>query len=263
MPEREKLTVIVPTYNEEQNIAACLETVKWADEIFVVDSFSTDRTPEIARQGNVRFVQHEYVNSATQKNWAIPQATHPWVMIVDADERVTPELRDEVLQTLAANHAADGYRIGRINYFKDKKIRFSGWQNDSCLRLFKRDLGRYQDRQVHADVIVDGRVGRLKSSLIHRTFQSFDQYMRKFDRYTDWAAGDRDGRTATVRWAHLALRPMGRFFKQYVLKLGFLDGKEGLLISSLAAYSVFFKYAKLWERREDERNGNEGSDHPF
>ena len=195
MPEREKLTVIVPTYNEEQNIAACLETVKWAHEILVVDSFSRDRKRGIGRQGNVRFVQHEYVNSATQKNWAIPQATHPWVMIVDADERVTPELRDEVLQTLSANHAADGYRIGRINYFKDKKIRFSGWQNDSCLRLFKRDLGRYQDRQVHADVIVDGRVGRLKSSLIHRTFQSFDQDIREFERYTDWGAGDREGRS--------------------------------------------------------------------
>lgn len=254
MPPREKVTVIIPTFNEEVNIAACLDSVAWADEVFVVDSFSTDKTPEIAQSRGVRFVQHEYVNSATQKNWSIPQAAHPWVMIVDADERVTPELKEEILRVLGSP-AADGYDIRRENYFMGRRVRYCGWQSDMCLRLFRRDKGRYQDRQVHADVIIDGKVERLQHALIHETFRNFEQYMKKFDRYTTWAAGDRAKRTKNVNFAHLALRPMGRFFKQYVLKLGFLDGKTGLIICSLAAYSVFMKYAKLWEIREREANG--------
>jgi glycosyltransferase involved in cell wall biosynthesis len=252
MTEREKITVIIPTFNEERNLPECLATVRWADEIFVVDSFSKDRTPEIAGMHGVRLVQHEYVNSATQKNWAIPRARHPWVLIVDADERVPPELRDEILRTLESPNAADGYAIGRTNFFMGRRIRYSGWQNDSCLRLFRRDKGRYQDRHVHADAIVQGRVGRLRNKLLHNTFQDFDQYMKKFDRYTGWAAQDRARRTTRVRWHHLSLRPIARFLKQYVFKLGFLDGKAGLIISSLAAYSVFMKYAKLWEMRENQ-----------
>ncbi len=250
LAEREKITVIIPTFNEERNIADCIESVKWADEIFVVDSFSVDLTPRIAESRGVRFIQHEYENSAAQKNWAIPQATHPWVMVVDADERVTPELREDVLEVLRSKNPADGYYIYRLNHFIGKRVRFSGWQSDKCLRLFRRDKGRYQDRHVHADVVIEGRVEYLKHKLIHNTFTSFEQYMRKFDRYTSWAAKDRAIRTPVVRWHHLALRPMGRFFKQYFLKLGFLDGKAGLIISSLAAYSVFMKYAKLWEMRE-------------
>lgn len=254
LADREKITVIIPTHNEERNLPACLEGVGWADEIFVVDSFSTDSTPEIARRSGVRFVQHEYVNSATQKNWAIPQATHPWVMIVDADERVTAELRDEILQVLSGSPAFDGYDVGRANHFLGRPVRYSGWQNDTCLRLFRRDKGRYQDRHVHADVVIEGgRVGRLKNKLLHYTFTSYDQYMRKFDQYTSWAARDRAARTPVVRWHHLTLRPWGRFFKQYFLKLGVLDGKAGLIISTMAAFSVFLKYAKLWEIRENEK----------
>ena len=255
MPDRDKITVIIPTFNEEENLDACIDGVTWADEIFVVDSFSTDRTAEIAKSRDVRFVQHEYVNSATQKNWAIPQASHPWVLIVDADERVTPELRDEILAVPASPDPADGYDIGRTNYFKGQRIRYCGWQNDSVLRLFRRDLGRYQDRFVHADVIIRGRTDRLRAKLMHESFRSFDQYMKKFDRYTTWAASDRAKHTHNVGIRHLALRPFARFFKQYIIKLGFLDGRAGLIICTLAAYSVFMKYAKLWEMRLDERKG--------
>lgn len=253
MGSRKKITVIIPTGNEERNIEACLDSVAWADEVIVVDSFSEDATPQLARARGVRFVEHEYVNSATQKNWIIPQATHPWVMIVDADERVTPELRDEILATLERDGPADGYRIYRINHFMGKRIRYCGWQNDHCLRLFRRDKGRYQDREVHADVEIDGRVEFLRGKLLHYTFVSFEQYMKKFDRYTTLAASDRARSGRAVGVVNLLLRPMGRFFKQYVLKQGFRDGKAGLILCSLAAYSVFLKYAKLWERQVSER----------
>lgn len=252
-PPRARITALLPVCNEQANIEACLQSVAWADEVFVVDSFSTDETPEIARRHGAHVIQHEYINSATQKNWAIPQATHPWVLIVDADERVTPELRDEILEILARDargeHVHDGYRIHRLNHFLGRAVRYCGWQNDHCLRLFRRDKGRYQQREVHADMIIDGSVGWLRGRLLHYTFASFEQYMRKFDRYTTWAAGDRDRITGTVRWYHLTLRPAGRFFKQYVLKRGFLDGKVGLILCVLASFSVFMKYAKLYERR--------------
>ena len=257
MSEREKISVLVPTLNEERNIRACLETVRWADEVVVVDSFSTDRTREIAGEIADRVLEHEYVNSATQKNWAIPQASHPWVLIVDADERATPELREEILGVLEDCRGLDGFRIRRLNHFMGKRVRFCGWQNDSCLRLFRRDLGHYQDREVHADVIISsGRVGALRGKLLHYTFDSFEQYLKKFDRYTSWAAGDRARRTPCVRWHHLALRPAWRFFRQYILKLGFLDGLTGLVICRMAAYSVFMKYARLWERQERQRREN-------
>lgn len=255
--QRPRLTALLPTYNEEANIRACIESVRWADEILVVDSFSTDRTREIAAEYTDRILQHEYVNSATQKNWAIPQAAHPWVLIVDADERVTPELRDEITSLLERGPDCQGYRIARINHFMGHRVRYCGWQNDECLRLFLRDKGRYQDREVHADVLIDGQVGRLRGKLLHYTFRSFDQYMRKFDRYTTWAAGDRARRTRKVRWHHLTLRPAFRFFKQYVLKRGFLDGRTGVVLCGLAAFSVFMKYAKLWERLERERSEEE------
>jgi len=260
MAQREKLSVLVPTFNEERNIRACLETVRWADEVVVVDSFSTDRTREIASELADRILEHEYVNSAAQKNWAIPQMSHPWVLIVDADERVTPELRDEILGVLEDSRGLDGFRIRRLNHFMGKRVRFCGWQNDTVLRLFRRDLGRYQEREVHADVIIaSGRVGRLRAPLLHYTFDSFEQYLRKYDRYTTWAAGDRARRTRRVRWHHLALRPAWRFFRQYFLQLGFLDGLTGLVICTMAAHSVFLKYAKLWERQQKAAGGRENN----
>ena len=255
MTETAKLTIIIPTFNEERNIRECLESVTWADEIFVVDSFSTDRTLEIARPFTSRIVQHEYVNSATQKNWAIPQATHPWVMIVDADERVTPELRDEILAILKSDgDGYDGFSIYRINHFMGRRINHCGWNRDDVLRLFRRDRGRYQEREVHANVILDGRSRHLKNKLVHYTFSSMEQFLQKMERYTTWAAGDRERTTKKVRWYHLTLRPLFRFFRQYILNLGFLDGIPGLILCILASYSVFLKYAKLYERQKDSHD---------
>ena len=254
MNERQKITILVPTFNEEPNIRECLESVKWADEIFVVDSFSTDRTLDIAGEYTSRIVQHEYINSAAQKNWAIPQATHPWVMIVDADERVTPGLRDEIGDILSKDgDGYGGFYIYRINHFLGKRIRHCGWDRDDVLRLFRRDLGRYQEREVHADVILKGRTRHLRHKILHYTFSSFDQYLKKMYRYASWAAGDRAKRTRRVHWHQLTMRPAFRFFKQYILRLGFLDGKEGLILCLLSAYSVFLKYARLYERQKKDR----------
>lgn len=241
------LTVIVPCFNNEAILRDCLESVRpFADEIFVVDSGSTDRTRDIAAEYTDRIVIHEYVNSATQKNWAIPQAKNNWVMIIDTDERATPELQAEISELFQNTPANDGYYIHRQNHFFGHPIHHCGWERDDCLRIFQR-CHRYEDKHVHADVIIpSGRIGHLRAKLNHFTITSFDQYMEKFDRMTTWAAEDRMNRGSSAGFINLFLRPAFRFFKMYLLRRGFLDGIPGLILCMLASFSVFLKYAKLW-----------------
>jgi glycosyltransferase involved in cell wall biosynthesis len=250
---RRPLTVIIPTYDEEESLPDCLASVRFADEILVVDSFSTDRTLEIARQHGARIVQREYGYSAQQKNWAIPQASHEWVLLVDADERVTPPLRDEILRLLEQGPAADGYWIRRSNFFLGKRIRFCGWGTDRVIRLFRRDVARYQDRQVHAEIDLPEPLPALASPLEHHTFRSFRQYWRKLDLYSEWGARQMylEGRRAGG--LQILLRPIGRFIRMYVLRLGFLEGAHGVALSLLGAFTVYLKYARLWEARLQDR----------
>jgi glycosyltransferase involved in cell wall biosynthesis len=246
MPD--KLTVLIPCKNERMNIRPCLESVRAvADEILVADSGSTDGTLEIVREmGGCRIVEREYIDSGNFKNWAIPQAAHEWVLIVDADERVTPELASEIKQTLAAA-ACDGYRILRRNHFFGHEIKHCGWNTDDALRLFRRDLGRYSDYGDHADVEVPtGKVGRLKSQFLHYTYWSMEQYLRKLDRYTTQWAEQRFARGCRVSYLELLLRPSLRFFHSYVIRLGFLDGAPGLVLCTLSSFYSFTKVAKLW-----------------
>lgn len=245
----EKLTVLIPARNEEANLRDCLASVKWADELFVVDSFSTDRTLDIARELRARVVQHEYLNSAAQKNWAIPQATHDWVLVLDADERVSPELAAEVRELLSApgGPPAAAYRVFRRTFFFGREIRHCGWDTDSVVRLFRKGRARYPEQWVHADMLVDGPVERLAGRIDHYTYRSLDQYFEKFGRYTTWSARDLHARGRRAGVLNLLARPLARFVKMYFLRLGFLDGVAGAVLCGLAACSVFTKYAKLWE----------------
>ncbi len=253
---RPLLSVIVPTFNEEETLPQCLESVAFADEMLVVDSFSTDGTIAIARARGARVVQREYGYSAQQKNWAIPQAAHEWVLLVDADERVTAGLRDEILRTLADGPKADGYWIRRANYFLGRRIRFCGWGTDRVIRLFRRDVSRYQDRQVHAEIDLPGPLPVLVHPLEHHTFRSFGQYWRKLDLYSEWGARQMylEGRRPGA--VQLLFRPLGRFIRMYILRLGFLEGAHGVVLSLLGAFTVYLKYARLWEMRLlDKRPG--------
>ena len=169
------LTVLIPCKDERRNIRPCIEAVRpVADEILVADSGSTDGTLRIVRRiGGCRVIEREYIDSGNFKNWAIPQARHDWVLLVDADERVTPRLADEIRRVLAGEPQCDGYWIRRANHFMGHRIRFSGWQNDRVLRLFRRDLARYDDSGDHAEVaIASGKVGRLRRRLAHYTLDS-------------------------------------------------------------------------------------------
>lgn len=240
------LTVLIPTYNEARNLPDCLKSVAWADEIFVVDSFSSDATVEIAKQAGARVVQHEYLNSAAQKNWAIPQAKHEWVLIVDADERVTPQLAEEIKALMAAGAKHAAYSIFRRTFFFDIEIKRCGWDSDSVIRLFDRSRARYPDQEVHANMLVDGPIGTLAHKLDHYTYRTFDEYFEKFRRYTTWSANDQWKRGKRASFGKILFRPLGRFLKMYVLRRGFLDGVPGLIVCCLAAISVFTRYAKLW-----------------
>lgn len=247
MSDRLPLSVIIPTYNEEATLRDCLESVRFADEILVVDSFSTDSTLTIAREFGTRILQHEYVYSARQKNWAIPQASHEWVLLVDSDERVTPELREEILSLLASKPRHDGYWISRVNHFLGRRIKRCGWGTDKVIRLFRRDASRYQDREVHAEIDLPGPLPVLTHPLEHHSFRSFGQYWRKLQIYSEWGAAQlyKEGRRAGA--LEIFGRPVTRFLKMYVVRLGFLEGLHGLTLSMLGAFTVYLKYARLWE----------------
>jgi glycosyltransferase involved in cell wall biosynthesis len=247
-----KLTAIIPTKNEEHHIEEALRSVSFADEIMVVDSFSTDKTVERAKKFTECIVQREYDYPASQKNWAMARASHEWVLLMDADERITPELREEIRNILDHNPVQSAFWIYRKNHFMGKPIRFSGWQNDRVIRLIKREECRYGDKLVHEEIETKGHVGRLKNPMLHFTYTDLKTYLAKMDRYTTWSALEKSKKIQKVTLFHLAVKPGYRFFTHYFLRLGILDGKEGFIISALSAQSVFLRYLKIFRLKNNE-----------
>lgn len=251
----EKLTVIIPTYNEALHIEAAIQSVLFADEIIIVDSFSTDETLQLAEKYSVKIIQREYKYSASQKNWAIPQAKHKWIFILDADERVTSALKNEILNILKnPDPEIVAYWVYRNNHFINQKIKYSGWQNDKVIRLFKKEFCSYEDKKVHAEIIPRGNVSFLKNLLDHYSFTSINQFTSKLNRYAVWQAQDYDLKTGSITPYHFLFKPSWRFFKHYVLQQGFRDGIPGLTISYLQAYAVFMRYVNLWILRNSKQN---------
>lgn len=242
------VTVIVLCGNEEHNIAECLETATWADELLViVDQNSRDRTEEIARRFTGRILRHPYENYAAQQNWAIPQARHDWVFVLDADERITPELVEQLRNLFRMGMDRDGYWIKRSNYLLGKRVRFSGWGKEWVLRLFRRDTTRYQVKRVHAKAEV-AHAGYVPACIVHYSISSMECWVSKINRYSSWKSQDKFEQGSPFPYFQLVLRPPFRFFKDYVLRLGVLDGWRGLMIAVMSSYSEFVMTAKLIER---------------
>ncbi len=255
-PGRTKLSAIVTTFNEERHIAACLESLTWCDEILVVDSFSTDRTPEIARSfEKVRFEQRTYYGSASQKNWAMDQVQHDWFLIFDADERCTADLQKEIEGLLASGPTHEAYTIRRKVYFMDHLIRFSGWQHDQVVRLVKQGSGRYPNRRVHADMVTRGPAPLLRNPMLHYMADSFDEYFPRIQKYSVWGASQawKEGKRAGV--AEGFGRSVWGFIRTYLIRGGFLDGMYGLVFCMLQAYGTYLKWAILWGWRVNEARG--------
>jgi glycosyltransferase involved in cell wall biosynthesis len=246
--QRERLTVIIPTFNNEKMARRCLENAKWADEILVVDSFSTDGTIDICREYGARIIQHEYVNSAIQKNWAIPQAKYEWILLLDSDEELEPGFMEEVLAVLQnPSESTDGYMMPRKNLIYGKWVRTCGIYPDRLVRLFRKKC-RYIEREVHAHIdIAPERTGQFKHHIIHHDFTDLHSYMIKFARYMRYEVDQlvKEGRKFSLR--EITLRPLYMFCWSYFYKQGFRDGVRGFLLSVLKAHYNFIMYMKLWE----------------
>ncbi|MBL8889364.1 MAG: glycosyltransferase family 2 protein [Planctomycetaceae bacterium] len=246
---RPKISAIIPCKNEQRNIRECLESLyPLADEILVADSGSTDRTMEIAREfDKTRVIEREYRTSGDFKNWAIPQAKHEWIILLDADERLTEALRHEIMATLEAP-TCDGYWIYRANHFMGHPVPYGDSGTDKVVRLFRRDLGRYEGPSDHGEVhISTGRVGVLKTKMLHFTCWDYDQVFQKFHRYTKLQAEQWHAVGKDTSYFRLFLNPIFRFIREYFLQLGFLNGKAGVQLAMLAAFYSFTKQARLWE----------------
>lgn len=255
---RSTVAAIVTTFNEEKNIAECIESLLWCDEILVVDSFSTDGTPEIVRRyEKVRFYQRTYYGSASQKNWAMDQVGSDWILIFDADERCPPALRAEIETLLAGSPRHEAYTIKRRVYFLDKEIRFSGWQHDRVVRLVRTGTARYPNRRVHADMITRGPAPVLSNPMLHHMTDSLDEYLRRIEKYSFWGAAQnwREGRKAG--FLEIFGRSLWRFLRTYIFQLGILDGMHGLVFCMVQAYGTYMKWALLWGWHVNARRGKQ------
>lgn len=248
-----KLSAIVPAYNEAHNIEEVLKSVSFCEEVILVDSYSTDNTVELAKPYITRLLQREYIHSASQKNWAIPQAKHPWILLVDADERVTPALQEEIkhIYPRLDKEKYVGYWIGRRNFFMGRQVRYSGWKNDRVIRLFHRDKCLYEDKHVHSEITARGAVGKLENKFLHYKYNGIDPHINKLMRYADLQARDYDKRVGKITAFHVIAKPMYGFFKHYFVQKGFLDGFVGFSIAYIRSFGIFMRYLKLWLYRRD------------
>ena len=242
-----KLSVIIPTRNEAHNIAECIASVAWADEVLVVDDFSDDGTAEIAAGAGARVLPHQFRSPASQKNYALERALHAWALSLDADERASDELRDEIRRILAADGPADGYFIPIHGYFLGRRMRFGAWRGERKLRLFRRNLTHYPERAIHESAAVTGRLGRCRAAIVHYSYRSLDDCFAKTRRYAEWGALEwlRRGRKPSA--ARLLLRGPLQFARDYLLRAGFLDGTRGLILALFDAWQSVAREAKLWE----------------
>jgi glycosyltransferase involved in cell wall biosynthesis len=229
------LSVVIIAFNEESKIAGAIGSALFADEVLVLDSGSTDRTVAVARSLGARVVHQPWLGFGKQKQRAVDLARNDWVFVLDSDERITSELRDEIRRKIArAGHS--GYRVARLNHFFGRPIRHCGLYPDYSIRLFDKRVGRFTDDEVHERVVLRGPVGKLKCPMIHLAYESVDQFIAKMNQYSSLR---RDNNLARALF-----NPVWRFIKMYFLNLGFLDGKQGLTIALLYSQYTFWKYIK-------------------
>jgi glycosyltransferase involved in cell wall biosynthesis len=244
------VTVVIAAHDESANIEACIASVDWAREVIVVENDSVDDTIARARDAGATVVSPKFTTIGAARNHGIERANTSWILVLDADERCTLELAEEILKVVGDPGGASAFRVPRRNFFLGKEIRHGGWENDKPIRLFKREL-RYNANLVHEHVdVTGGTIGEVRNKLLHYTYNSLNQYFEKFDRYSrGWAEQNfAKGRRGSA--AAIVFKPPTKFFSMYLLRGGFLDGAHGLVLACLAAASVMAKYARLWEKRQ-------------
>ena len=252
-----KISVYMITYNNERTVERALKSVTWADETVVVDSFSQDSTVEICRRFTDKVFQREWPGHQGQYQYAADLTTYPWIMFVDADEEVSPELAEEIRTQIDGRaEDVDGFFVYRRTHYLGRWIRYGGWYPDGEIRLYRRDRGQWEGG-LHARVVVNGKIGYLKNQYHHYTYRDISDQIQTIDKYSKIAAEDLARRGEKFSIFKLLLHPPFRFFKEYVFKRGFRDGLPGLIIIVSTMYYVFIKYAKLWEltpSKKENRN---------
>lgn len=242
------LSVVIITLNEEKNIGRCLESVlAVADEIVVVDSLSTDATKRICAEFGVRFIEQPFLGYIEQKNFALTKASHPFVLSLDADEALSPELASSILQEKAKGFAADGYTMNRLSWFCDRWIRHGSWYPDRKLRLVRGSSASWGGTNPHDRLMLAGgaQTRHLSGDLLHYTYHSLEEYIAQGNRFTTIAAKAMQAQGKRATWWNLVWNPFMAFVKSYFLRAGFLDGFHGYLIARQSASQTLFKYAKL------------------
>jgi glycosyltransferase involved in cell wall biosynthesis len=248
------ISVIIIAKNEEKNIEDCIRSVEWADEIVVVDGESTDNTQLLAKKfRNVNLIVNKFEGYTSQRRLALKSATHPWIFSIDADERATPELRDEIINTINQNKY-DGLRIPRKSFFLDKWIKHCGWYPGYQMRLFRKNQVTVSERLVHEGYEVKGEIGFLKNDILHYTVTSIEDYMERVNRYSTLQALEKM-RNKKVKFHDVFLRPPAAFFQHFFLKMGFLDGVHGLMVSYFDMVTNMLTYMKIYEFQTGKKKG--------
>lgn len=250
---KEKISVIIIAGNEEANIKECLESVSWADEIILVDSLSHDRTIEIAKLFTNDIFVKKWEGYTVQRKYAISKTKNNWIFSIDADERVSPELKDEIINTLESPNGFSGYEIPRRNYFLNKNIKSCFWYPDYQLRLFRKDRVEVTNRKVHEGYIVNGTVAKLNFDLIHLTHQTLTQVVAKINLYSSLDAEERVNEK-DIKWFNLVLNPTAAFLNHFISRKGYKDGIYGFMISALHAITTLLTYMKIWELQNNNKH---------
>ena len=247
MKNEQKISVLIITYNEIKHIENVIKNVDFAEEIIVVDSFSTDGTFEkIKELKNVKTIQRKFKNFADQRNFAIQQANCDWILFIDADERIPELLKNEILEEINNSDKIIAFMVKRLYFFKQKRIRFSGFQTDTTYRLFKKGTVKYTENKiVHEMPEIDGKSKLFKNTMLHYCFDSSSHYKYKMEHYAKLKALELFNKGKKSSAYHLYVRPVIKFITNYIFRLGILDGKEGFQICYLSAYGVYFRYQEL------------------
>ena len=249
--DKPKISATVVCYNEEDNIERCLKSLLWADEIIVVDSFSTDRTVELCKKYTKRVYQREWPGFIQQKSYAVSLAQYEWVFSLDSDEIVTEKLRDEILTRLSTDKdKINGYYVKRHSFYLGRWINHGGWYPDYKLRLFKKSEVVCGGENPHDKYFVNGKTARLNGEIEHYTYRSISDQLSTIDKFSEISADGLFRKGSRFALVKMFFKPPVKFFETYVYKLGFLDGLAGFIISVLSSYYIFVKFAKLWEKRK-------------
>jgi len=248
------ISAVIITYNEEKRLEAALKSVAGvASEIIIVDSFSSDDTVKIAKKYTNKVFRQKWTNFADQKNFANSRASFPWILSLDADERLSPELREELLQIKSGEPDSSGFSMPRKVFYLGKWIRHSVWYPDRKIRLFRKDKARWEGEYVHEKLVIEEKIQKLKGAIHHFTYRNISEHLARVDKFSDLGAQKLYTQKKKCRWYHLVFLPFFRFAKSFFLKAGFLDGYAGFVISVLHGYAIFIRYAKLreiWKKGE-------------